>query len=273
MKILIAADMEGITGVTRWEHEDTSHNEYTRFRKIMTAEVNAAVRGAFEGGASEVVVADGHSQGCNILIEELDERARLNSGTGSPFSMMQGIGSDVQGVIFVGYHARAGTPQAVLDHTWATRVMGVWLNDTLVGESGLNAAVAGHFGASVLMICGDQAVCAEVSALLGAVETVVVKQATGRFSAESLPVQITRELIKGAATRAVQRLAAGKAPAPYRPGMPVQAAIEFSQSDMADLAARVPGVQRVDGRRITFQAVDMPTAYRTFRAAVALSAA
>ena len=271
MKILIAADMEGITGVTRWEHVDTSHSEYVRFRKIMTAEVNAAVRGAFEGGAAEVVVADGHSFGCNILIEELDERARLNSGTVSPFSMMQGIGGDVQGVIFVGYHARAGTPQAVLDHTWATRVMGVWLNDTLVGETGLNAALAGHFGAPVLMVSGDQAVCAEATALLGAVETVVVKHASGRFSAESLPAQLARELIKGAAARAVQRLAAGKAPAPFKPGIPVQAAIEFSQSDMADLAARVPGVQRVDGRRVTYEAADMPTAYRTFRAAVTLS--
>jgi D-amino peptidase len=268
MKILIAADMEGITGVVRWDHVDTSHAEYARFRRIMTGEVNAAIRGALEGGASEVIVADGHSSGTNILVEELDQRARLNSGTVAPFSMIQGISPDVNGVIFVGYHARAGTAYAILDHTWAGEVMGVWLNDVLVGETGLNAAVCGHFGAPVLMVTGDQSLCAEATALLGAVETVEVKHATSRFSAQSLPVQLTQELIQGAAKRAVQRLAAGSAPAPYRVSTPVRCMIEFNKSDLADKAVRVPGMSRVDGRRVTFEAVDMPTAYRTFRAAV-----
>ena len=271
MKILIAADMEGITGVTNWDHVDTGHSEYARFRRIMTAEVNAAVRGAFDGGASEVVVADGHSRGCNILIEELDERARLNSGTFAPFSMVQGIDESVRGVMYIGYHARAGTAQAILDHTWATRVVGVWLNDVLVGEAGLNAAVCGHFGAPVILVSGDQAVCAEVTALLGEVETVEVKRASSRFSAEHLPEDLSRELIKGGARRAVERVKAGKGPGPYLPSLPIQVTLEFHQSNMVDAAMLVPGAVRLDGRRMRFEAANMIQAYQTFRAAVTLA--
>jgi D-amino peptidase len=114
MKILIAADMEGITGVVHADQTDSTHAEYQRFRRLMTADVNAAIRGAFDGGADEVVVSDGHGGARNILIEELDGRARLNSGSPSPFSMVQGVDGGVQGVMLVGYHARMGTPNAIL---------------------------------------------------------------------------------------------------------------------------------------------------------------
>src|SRR3990172_4001135 len=109
MKILIAADMEGISGVTTWDQVSAGHFEYPRFRRIMTEDVNAAVRGAFDAGAKEVFVTDGHASGSNILIEELDQRASLNTGSPSPFSMVQG-GDDGDGVVFVGYPARAGSP-------------------------------------------------------------------------------------------------------------------------------------------------------------------
>ena len=152
MKILIAVDMEGITGVTAWDQVTPGHAEYTRFRKLMTQDVNAAIRGAYEAGAAEVIVADGHWNGSNILIEELDPRAKLNSGSPSPFSMMEGIDETVNAVFFIGYHARNGSPYAILDHTWSSRtVANVWLNELLTGEYGLNAAVAGHFGAPIIM--------------------------------------------------------------------------------------------------------------------------
>src|SRR5512146_457056 len=130
MKILISADMEGITGVTTWDHVTPGHAEDSRCRRLMTGDVNAAVRGAFSAGADEVVVSDGHWNGSNILIEELDPRASLNSGAPSPMSMMQGIDEGISGVLFIGYHARQGSHPAVLDHTWSdTCVAGVWLND------------------------------------------------------------------------------------------------------------------------------------------------
>jgi D-amino peptidase len=271
MKILIAADMEGITGVVHADQTDSTHPEYQRFRRLMTADVNAAIRGAFDGGADEVIVSDGHGGARNILIEELDGRARLNSGSPSPFSMMQGIDGGIQGVILAGYHARMGTPNAILDHTWSSaRVAGVWLNGDPVGEIGLNAALAGHFGAPVIMISGDQTACAEAASLVGSLETAVVKQATGRTSAECLPPEVTQVLIHDTAKRAVKHLREGKAPKPLGVVTPVIVAVEFIRSEMADAASLLPGARRSD-KRIEVTADDMVAAYRAFRALVGLA--
>ena len=271
MKILMQIDMEGITGVTTWDHVTPGHAEYGRFRRLMTQDVNAAIRGACEAGADEIIVADGHWNASNILIEELDPRARLNSGSPSPFSMMQGIDESVDGVMFIGYHARNGTPQAVLDHTWSSKtVANVWLNDILTGEFGLNGALAGHFGVPVIMTSGDQTACRQIVEQLGDMETAVVKQATGRFAAECLAPEVTQELIFTAAARAVNRLAEGDVPDPFVLDTPVRVTIEFFTSDMADRATRIPFTQR-DGTRVTFTAQEMASAYNGFRAMVMLA--
>src|SRR6185503_13554301 len=251
MKILIATDMEGITGVTTWDQVTPGHVEYARFRKLMTDDVNAAIRGASDAGADEVIVADGHWNGSNILIEELDPRARLNTGSPSPFSMMQGIDESVDGVMFIGYHARNGTPDAILDHTWSRMtVANVWLNDTLTGEYGLNGAVAGHFSVPVIMVSGDQTACAQVVDILGDMETAVVKQATGRYAAECLPPQMTQELIFMSAARAVTRLQDRDVRGPFVVELPVRLTVEFFTADMADRASKMPFTQR-DGTRVS----------------------
>jgi D-amino peptidase len=272
MEILIAADMEGISGVVHWDHTDPKHKEYPRFRKLMTGDVNAAIRGAYEGGAEGVVIADGHGDGRNILVEELDPRARLNSGSPSPFAMLQGIDSGVKAAMFVGYHARGGSQNAILDHTWSSaRVSRVWLNGQEVGEIGWNAAVCGHFDVPVILISGDQTACTEAADLIGRVETAVVKRANGRMAAECLPPEKAQQKIYEAAVRAVQGLRAGRAPSPLHLGTPLTVTIELVQSDMADRAAIYPESRRLDGRRIEITAKDIPTAYRAFRAAVALA--
>jgi D-amino peptidase len=276
MKILIAADMEGITGVVHGDHTNPSLPEYGRFRQLMTGDVNAAIRGAFAAGADEVIVSDGHWDGRNILIEQLDARARLNTGTPRPFSMVEGIDTGVDGVLFIGYHARVGTANAILDHTWSSgRVDGVWLTAgngprQEVGEIGLNAAVCGHFGAPVLMISGDQNACAEAASLLGDVETAVVKHATGRTSAECLAPEMATELIEQAAARGVGHLFADAPPAPFRLAPPITVTIEFIRSEMADAAALMPGACRVGGKRVECVAADMVEAYRAFRSLVSL---
>ena len=271
MKILIAVDMEGITGVTTWDQVTPGHAEYARFRKLMTQDVNAAIRGAIDAGADEVIVADGHWNGSNILIEELDPRARLNSGSPSPFSMMQGIDETVDGVFFVGYHARMGTPNAILDHTWSSKtVSNVWLNDVLTGEFGLNGAVAGHFGVPVIMATGDQTACAQIIEQLGEMETAVVKQATGRFAAEVLAPQVTHEMIYMAATRAMQRLQDNDVPEPFVLDTPIRVAVEFFTSDMADRASKIPFTQR-DGRCVSMSVSEMASAYSGFRSMVMLA--
>jgi D-amino peptidase len=272
MKILIATDMEGITGVTTWDQVTPGHAEYGRFRKQMTEDVNAAIRGACEAGADEVIVADGHWNGSNILIEDLDARARLNTGSPSPFSMMQGIDERVDGVMFVGYHARNGSPHAILDHTWSSRtVANVWLNDVLTGEYGLNAAVAGHFSVPVIMVSGDQTACAQVAELLGDVETAVVKQASGRFAAECFSPEATRETICISAQRAVERLAAGDISEPFILDIPITVTVGFFTSDMADRASLIPFTKRA-GTSVSFTAQEMASAYKGFRAMVTLAA-
>jgi D-amino peptidase len=269
MKILIAADMEGVSGVTRWEETESNHAEYSRFRKIMTGEVNAAITGAADAGADEFVVVDGHGDGTNILIEELDSRARLNSGGASPMSMMQGIDYQTAGVIFIGYHARAGSPAAVLAHTWSSgRIANVWLNDILVGEYGLNAALAGQFNVPVVMITGDQTACSQAVELLGSLETAIVKIASGYFSAECLSPKVTSLLIKDAARKAVLRLADGSAPKPFIVSKPVKVTVEFRQPESADRALRIPGAKRLEGLKIEFTVPTMLEAHMGFRAAV-----
>lgn len=272
MKLLIAVDMEGITGVVSWNHVDPSHPEYQRFRRLMTQDVNAAIRGAFQGGVEQVVVTDGHWNGENILIEELDPRACLNSGSPSPLSMVNGVDQGVDAAIFIGYHARMGTPDAILDHTWSSaRVQNVWLNNRLTGEIGLNASVCGSFGVPVLMISGDQSANKEACEWVEGIGNVVVKRASSRSAAELLSPAVTQESIYEGVEKALRNFKAGKGPAPLVPETPVKIGLEFLYSDMADRAELLPGSRRVDGRKIEFISPDMPTAYQGFRAAVTLA--
>lgn len=270
MKILIADDMEGITGVVSWDHVNPKHAEYARFRKLMVADVNAAVRGAFAGGADEVVVSDGHNNGTNISIEDLDPRAKLNTGSPSYLSMMEGVNNDVDAVLLVGYHARAGAQNAVLCHTWTDELMNVWINGRLAGEIGLNASVAGWFGAPVLMISGCRAACAEGAEWIEGIEQAVVKTASGRYAAECLTPACTGEMIETAAAQAVRRFKDGQGPKALKVETPVTIRVEFHHAAQADSAGYLPGAKRVDGRTVEITAPDMPSAYRAFRAAASL---
>jgi D-amino peptidase len=272
LNILIAADMEGISGVVHWDHVDPKHPDYARFRKLMTADVNAAVRGAFDGGATVVTVADGHDSSRNLLLEDLDPRAQLNAGTPAPLSMVQGADAGLNAALFVGYHARAGSQNAILDHTWSSRcVANLWLNGQIMGEIGLNAALCGHFEVPIVLISGDQTACAEAAGLIGPLETAVVKRANGRMAAQCLSPQKAQQTIYEAAVRAVRRLAAGDAPPPLRLALPITLSLELVHSDMADKAAILPGARRLEGRRIEATVEDALAAYRTFRALVALA--
>lgn len=271
MKILIATDMEGITGVVTWDHVTPGHYEYPRFRKLMTQDVNAAIEGAFEGGATEVIVADGHWDGANILIEELDPRAKLNTSVAAPLSMMQGIDSTIDGVMFVGYHARHGAANGILDHTWSrTAVANLWLNDILVGEFGLNGAIAGHFDVPVIMVTGDQTACGQTVELLGEMESVVVKIANGRYSAECLPPQVTKKMITDGARHAVRNLARGISTKPYKLSYPVKLTVDFKSSEMADRAVRMPGTSRKD-LSVTIELKDILSGFYAFRGLVNLA--
>src|SRR5262249_13027981 len=207
LKIYISADMEGIGGVSTWDVQaEPKGREYEKFRRLMTLEVNAAVDGAFDAGATEFLVADSHGDGQNIDVELLDKRARLIRASPRPLGMMQGIDSTFAAVIFVGYHAREGAADAVLAHTFSGR-LAVKLNGVEVPEAGFNAAIAGDFGVPVVFLSGDQTIAQEARELLGATETVEVKHAIGFHSAEMLPPEESQRLIREGVRRGVERRA------------------------------------------------------------------
>ena len=268
MKVLISVDMEGISGVVTSDHISSEHKEYERFRKLMTAEANAAIEGALAGGAEQIIVNDSHAGMANILIEELNPAAQLISGSPKPFSMMQGIGPDVDGVFLVGYHAASGTGAAVLEHTWSGRLVEVRLNDRMVGEMGLNAALAGAYGAPVLLVTGDRAIAEEARALLGEIETVAVKEGITRSAARCLHPEVARQRIRQAAERALSLTIP-----PFVVLPPITLRIVFLRALHADMAALVPGSRQVDGRTVEWTGEDMPTVYRVFRAMTALASA
>lgn len=273
MKILISADMEGISGVVHWDDVTPGTPGWERCRTLMAEDVNAAVQGCLEAGAERVFVTDGHWNSRNLRREDLDARAWLNSGTPLPLSMMEGVDSGVDGVCLVGYHARAGTPDAVLCHTWSDEtVRDVWLDDDPVGEIGLNASLAGHFGASVIMLSGDQMAAKEVQEFISHdVEVAVVKKGRGYYSADLTPLAVTREMICEAAARGVARLRSKTAPPPYRLEGPVTLAVEFHRAEMADTAALLPGAARESGTRMTWTGPTMVEVHRAFRALVMLA--
>jgi D-amino peptidase len=274
MKLLIACDMEGISGVTGWDQVDPGKAEYLRFRHLMTGDVNAAITGALAAGVNEILVSDGHWNSGNVLLEELDKHASLFTGTPSPLSMVQGANEGIDAAFFIGYHARIGSENAILDHTWSSvRVSNLWINGRLSGEFGLNGAVVGAFGAPVILVSGDQTVASEATEWAPGVECVQVKKSYGRFEALCLPLETSRRLIQQGSERAVKNFLQGKAPKPIQVEKPVRITIEFMYSHMADMACLLPDSTRLDGRRIEFSAVDMPQAYRSFRAAVSLASA
>ena len=268
MNVLISVDMEGISGVVTSDHTSSSHKEYERFRKLMTAEANAAIEGALAGGAGQIVVNDSHGQMANILIEELNPVAELISGSPKPFGMMQGIGPEVDAVFFVGYHAASGTGAAVLEHTWSGHAVELRLNGQGVGETGLNAALAGAYDAPVILVTGDRAVTEEAHALLGEIETVAVKDGVTRSAARCLHPEVAHERIRQAAERALNL-----AVPPFVVPSPITLRVVFQRASHADMAALVPGSQRVDGRTVEWTGEDMSTVYKVFRAMAALSKA
>jgi D-amino peptidase len=273
MRLLIACDMEGITGVVDWKQVDSSHPEYEIYRQQMTEDVNAAIRGAFEAGANEVIISDGHGGKTNLVLKQIDRRAWVNCGTPSPLGMVEGLDLQVDGALLVGYHARSGAQNAVLAHTWDnTRVANLWINGPIVGEIGLNASVCGYYGTPVLMISGDQTACAEAAEFIPGIDTAVVKYATAYSAARCMPPAASCELIEQAAKRAVARLRDGQAPKPVQTDTPVHLKLEFILAGQADKACLDTRFKRLDGRTVEIIAGNMLEAYLAFRVAVMIAA-
>ena len=270
MKAFISIDMEGICGVVSEIETDPikGGEAYQRNRHLMTQEANAAVEGCLKAGATEVLVADSHWNFDNLIPEELHEAAMLLRGTPRSFSMVQDLDSSYDAALFIGYHARAGTPRAILDHTYSGTIASVRVNDTEVGETGINAYLAGHHGVPVVLVTGDWAVTVEAKALIPNVHTVAVKDAMGATAARNLHPKKAREQLRTEAAKAVRE---AKTIAPLRAKMPIRTVVEFRGTYAADRAAMIPTVRRIAGLRFEFEAADYPAAFRTFYAMVTIA--
>lgn len=265
LKVYISADMEGVGGVSTWDKQSgPKGSDYEKFRRLMTLEVNAAIAGAYDGGATEVLVSDSHSDGQNIDPEVLDRRAPMVRAWPRPLGMMQGIDDTFDAVAFVGYHASEGQANAILAHTEsASRFFDVKLNGVTVPEAGINAAIAGEFGVPVVFLSGDQTIGQEATRLLGAIETAAVKTAGGFFSGTMLHPEECQQLIREGVKRGVEKRRQLK---PYKLTRPVKLEVTFKRTVDAEIASYFQGVERPRGNVIIYTAHDMLDASRFFNA-------
>ncbi len=269
-RVFISVDMEGISGVVHGEQTSSAGADYGIARKWMAADVNAAVEGALAAGASEVVVNDSHGSMRNIIPDDLHPKAVLISGSPKPLSMMQGIDGSYNACIFIGYHAMAGTRDAVLDHTISGGVVrGIRINGAEMPELGINGMIAGYYGVPVVLVSGDVAVCKQAREIFGDdIATVPVKDAIGRTAARLVPPAEARRTIKDRVARALRDLGKFK---PYRLSPPYTFELEYFTSAQADTGSLLPNIERKDARTVSFTEDDFIKGFKELRALVALS--
>jgi D-amino peptidase len=264
MRVLIMSDMEGVSGIVVWEQVNGGAPLYEEGRRLYTEEINAAVRGAKLAGATEIVVVDCHGAGGgwnfnSLLPTLLDPDCEwVAHHTWSRYTELLEQGCDA--CLLVGMHARAGTPDGVLCHTISTTTWrNLWFNDDLVGESGINAALCGHYGCPVLLVTGDEATCRETRELLGdGLTTVAVKRGLSRYSARQIPPVRARQMIEQGAQEALGNL---KAVRPYLPARPTTITIELGTVDSADQFRGRHGVEIVDPLKVVSRGQDWMEAW------------
>jgi D-amino peptidase len=267
VRVHIISDIEGVAGIVKWSQVGGDQTLYHEGRKLYTEEINAAVRGARAAGAKEIVVMDCHGAGGDytfnsLLPAELEPYCEFvvqNEWTEYTEFLEQGCDA----ALFIGMHAMAGTPDGVLSHTVSGEAwQSLKFNGTPVGETGINAALCGHWECPVLMVTGDRAVCREAKELLGAaVTTVEVKVGLGRFSARMKTPQRARQLIEEGAKNALRDL---RAVPPYDPGKPAEVEIAFNSPDRLVEYRNRRGVEQVDALTLVSKAEDWWTAWSQF---------
>jgi D-amino peptidase len=258
-RVFISADIEGVAGIATVLQTSDAAAQYQEGRQLMTDEVSAAVAGAYDGGATAAVVCDSHAGMQNVIPARLDERAVLIRGAMRDSLQMEGLDASFHAVFITGTHARAGTADAVLDHTWnSVTVHNLRISGRTMNEAGLNGLVAGRFGVPVTLVTGDQATVDQTREFLPDAVMVAVKEARGRGVVASLhPAEACRR-IRQAAAEAVRRRREIR---PMALPSPLVMEIDYVRTDMAQTAALVPGVQRVGPRTVRVEA-DADTIFR-----------
>ncbi len=254
MKVFISVDLEGVAGYI-------GSTEGISVGELMAADTNAAIAGAFDGGAEEVMVVEAHGSKRNINPQRIDPRARILSGRPRTPEHMGGIDETFDAALFIGYHAKAGTLRGVMSHTYTGVVFSLRINNIEVGETGADAAIAGHFGVPVLMVSGDDTVCKEGKDLLGDIETVVVKDGVSRSAAVCIPPSRAYEMIQQGADRALKKVGSIS---PFVIKSPIHVEVTFTDPSYADTICFLPFVDRIDGRMVAYDAPDLLYAMKIF---------
>ncbi len=261
LKVFISVDMEGISGVVTSEECSRSGPDYGLFRRIMTQEANAAVEGALAAGAAEIWVRDSHGSARNILPDLLHERAILvRDWAGGPQVMMDGIDESFDAVIFIGYHARAGTPDAIIEHTMSGMVTDAVVNGVSLPEAGWNALIAGHYDVPVVFVSGDQALCRQAKELFGEVEAVAVKDAIGA-AAVCLHPSAAQAKIRAGVEKALGQLERYR---PYRLDPPYTLVLTLKTETQVYSGAFYPGARRTGDWELTYTSGDILDVVKAF---------
>lgn len=266
-KVYISVDLEGIAGVVANTQTSPGGQNYEWARKLMMAETNAAIEGAFAGGATEVLVNDSHGPQTNLKPDEIDRRATLITGQPKPLGMTQGLDSTFDAAIYIGYHAPASTADAVHGHTFSGALKVVRLNGKEVGEYGLNAMVAGYWGVPVVFIAGDRAAVEMARDFIPGVDGLAVKDGIGYYAARTMhPLEAREKITAGVRAALVKRIARQ----PVKLGNSITLEVELDALPHADQVALVPGMRR-NGRTVSYTSSDPLTIYKVARVIMALS--
>lgn len=267
MRVLISADMEGVTGVTWPDDVEPGNPRWEYHRRFLTADVNAAIEGFAAAGATDILVNEAHATQRNLLRDELDPRAALLTGMHKPLSMMEGIDRGFDAVAFVGYHAAAGE-QGVLAHTYLPNMItGVWLNGAVCSEGYMNAALAAEFAVPVVLVTGDDRACDDALTYAPEASLVAVKECIDRYTAICYPPEQTYAAIRDGAAASLDPLPAVRPLAgPYR------YEVEFDSTHPVVMTTCIPDVEQVGTRRVAWELPTMAQAIRCFRAVTALAA-
>ena len=254
MKVFISVDMEGITGVVNWEDVSRDGKDYDYFRAIMTKEANAAVEGALAAGATDILVRDSHASARNILPEMLNKNAKLlRDWSGGFKGMMEGVEETFDAVIFIGYHAKAGTPNALLEHTMRGYITDVSINGISMPEAGINALIAGYYNVPVVFLSGDLAICKQAKKLLGEIKTVAVKEGIGN-SALNIHPEAARGKIREGVKKALINRSKFR---PYKLVPPYTLVLKLKQDELIQKNSFYPGAERTGDWELTYRNNDL----------------
>ena len=269
MRILISADLEGVSGVV---HPDQIYPDGKFYKETLVrwaSELNVVIDGLNEVGVKDIVILDSHNHMRN-LDNSLVPKASVVLGWQRSYSMMSCIDKGFDACFFMGYHAMAGC-SSTLSHTYRPRIIKqVFFNNTQVGETGLNAALAGFFKVPVVFISGDEAVCNEAKNLLGEqVVTVSTKIGLSRYSALSYPFEETLTKLKNGAIKTIKEKEKWKV---FKSSSPYTVSVIFSEPNHADACELIPKVKRISDNQIEFTDSDYAVVFKCFLAMGALAA-